>query len=83
MNFRHLFEQHQLARWLFESVNLWLTEVGIMMKKGTLVDAILIEAVNNTKNKRGERGPEMHQTIKGNQWYFGMRAHIGVDAKVA
>ncbi|OZG42478.1 IS5/IS1182 family transposase, partial [Aeromonas sp. A35_P] len=81
MNFRHLLEQHQLARQLFEAINQWLCDAGIMMKQGTLVDATIIEAPNSTKNKRGERDPEMHQTKKGNQWYFGMKAHIGVDAK--
>ncbi|MGL5127749.1 MAG: IS5 family transposase [Aeromonas popoffii] len=81
MNFRHLLEQHRLARQLFDAVNQWLSDAGIMMKQGTLVDATLIEAPNSTKNKRGERAPEMHQTKKGNQWYFGRKAHIGVDAK--
>ena len=81
MNFRHLLEQHRLARQLFDSVNQWLSDAGIMMKQGTLVDATLIEAPCSTKNKRGERDGEMHQTKKGNQWYFGMKAHIGVDAK--
>lgn len=81
MNFRHLLEQHRLARQLFDAVNLWLSDAGIMMKQGTLVDATLIEAPCSTKNKRGERDGEMHQTKKGNQWYFGMKAHIGVDAK--
>ncbi len=81
MNFRHLLEQHRLARQLFDTVNLWLSDAGIMMKQGTLVDATLIEAPCSTKNKRGERDGEMHQTKKGNQWYFGMKAHIGVDAK--
>ncbi|HDO1313688.1 IS5 family transposase [Aeromonas veronii] len=81
MNFRHLLEQHQLARQLFDAVNLWLSDAGIMMKQGTLVDATLIEAPCSTKNKRGERDGEMHQTKKGNQWYFGIKAHIGVDAK--
>ncbi|RQM74801.1 IS5 family transposase [Aeromonas jandaei] len=81
MNFRHLLEQHRLARQLFDTVNLWLSEAGIMMKQGTLVDATLIEAPCSTKNKRGERDGEMHQTKKGNQWYFSMKAHIGVDAK--
>ena len=80
MNFRHLLEQHQLARQLFDAVNLWLSDAGIMMKQGTLVDATLIEAPCSTKNKRGERDGEMHQTKKGNQWHFGMKAHIGVDA---
>ncbi|WP_421322769.1 IS5 family transposase [Aeromonas veronii] len=81
MNFRHLLERHQLARQLFDAVNLWLSDAGIMMKQGTLVDGTLIEAPCSTKNKRGERDGEMHQTKKGNQWYFGMKAHIGVDAK--
>lgn len=81
MNFRHLLEQHRLARQLFDAVNQWLSDAGIMMKQGTLVDATLIEAPCSTKNKRGERDGEMHQTKKGNQWYFGMKAHIGVDAK--
>ena len=81
MNFRHLLEQHQLARQLFDAVNLWLSDAGIMMKQGTLVDATLIVAPCSTKNKRGERDGEMHQSKKGNQWYFGMKAHIGVDAK--
>ncbi|MBW3760699.1 IS5 family transposase [Aeromonas jandaei] len=81
MNFRHLLEQHRLARQLFDAVNQWLSDAGIMMKQGTLVDATLIEAPCSTKNKRGERDGEMHQTKKGNQWYFGMKAHIDVDAK--
>lgn len=80
MNFRHLLELHQLARQLFESVNQRLSEAGIMMKQGTLVDATIIEASSSTKNKRDQRDPEMHQTKKGNQWHFGMKAHIGVDA---
>ncbi|MNF95327.1 Transposase DDE domain protein [compost metagenome] len=81
MNFRHLREQHQLARQLFESINQWLSDAGIMMTQGTLVDATIIEAPSSTKNKRQQRDPEMHQTKKGNQWHFGMKAHIGVDAK--
>jgi IS5 family transposase len=81
MNFRHLLEQHQLGRQIFDAVNQWLCDAGIMMKQGPLVDATLIEAPSSTKNKRGERDGEMHQTKKGNQWYFGMKAHIGVDAK--
>ena len=81
MNFRHLLEQHQLARQLFDAVNLWLSDAGIMMKQGSLVDATIIEAPSSTKNKQQQRDPEMHQTKKGNQWHFGMKAHIGVDAK--
>nr|WP_227689213.1 IS5 family transposase [Klebsiella quasipneumoniae] len=79
MNFRHLLEQHQLARQLFKTINRWLAEAGVMMT--TLVDATIIEAPSSTKNKEQQRDPEMHQTKKGNQWHFGMKAHIGVDAK--
>lgn len=81
MNFRQLLEQRQLARQCFDSVNQWLSEAGIMMKQGSLVNATIIEAPSSTKNKREQRDPEMHQTKKGNQWYFGLKAHIGVDAK--
>ena len=81
MNFRHLLEQHQLARQLFKTINRWLAEAGVMMTQGTLVDATIIEAPSSTKNKEQQRDPEMHQTKKGNQWHFGMKAHIGVDAK--
>ncbi|WP_345810622.1 IS5 family transposase [Escherichia coli] len=83
MNFRHLLEQHQLARQLFKTINRWLAEAGVMMTQGTLVDATIIEAPSSTKNKEQQRDPEMHQTKKGNQWHFGMKAHIGVDAKIA
>ena len=81
MNFRHLLEQHQLARQLFKTINRWLAEAGVMMTQGTLVDATIIEAPSSTKNKEQQRDPEMHQTKKGNQWHFGTKAHIGVDAK--
>ena len=81
MNFRHLLERHQLARQLLDTINQWLTDSGVMMKQGTLVDATIIEAPTSTKNKQNQRDPEMHQTKKGNQWHFGMKAHIGVDAK--
>ena len=68
MNFRHLLELHQLARQLFDAINQWLCDAGIMMQlQSTLVDATIIEAPNSTKNKREERDPEMHQTKKGNQ----------------
>lgn len=80
MNFRHLLEQHQLARQLFKTINRWLAEAGVMMTQGTLVDATIIEAPSSTKNKEQQRDPQMHQTKKGNQWHFGMKAHIGVDA---
>jgi len=81
MNFRHLLERHDLARKIFDEVNNWLTEAGVLVKEGTLMDATIIEAPSSTKNKTGERDPEMHQTKKGNAWHFGMKAHIGVDAK--
>lgn len=81
MNFRHLLERHRLARQIFEEISSWLSEAGVLMKEGTLMDATIIEAPSSTKNKTGERDPEMHQTKKGNQWHFGMKAHIGVDAK--
>ncbi|EGQ95934.1 transposase DDE domain protein [Vibrio cholerae HC-49A2] len=81
MNFRHLLEQHQLGRSVFEPINQWLSERGVLMKQGTLVDATIIEAPSSTKNKTNQRDPEMHQTKKGNEWHFGMKAHIGVDAK--
>ncbi len=70
MNFRHLLEQHQLARQLFKTINRWLAEAGVMMTQGTLVDATIIEAPSSTKNKEQQRDPEMHQTKKGNQWHF-------------
>ena len=81
MNFRHLLEKHKLTRQLFKTVNQWLSDCGVMMTQGTLVDATIIEAPSPTKNKKNERDPEMHQTKKGNEWHFGMKAHIGVDAK--
>ena len=81
MNFRHLLEKHKLTRKLFKTVNQWLSDCGVMMTQGTLVDATIIEAPSSTKNKKNERDPEMHQTKKGNEWHFGMKAHIGVDAK--
>lgn len=81
LKFRHLLERHDLARQVFEEVNQWLSEAGVLLKEGSLVDATIIEAPSSTKNKTGERDPEMHQTKKGNQWHFGMKAHIGVDAR--
>ncbi len=81
LNFRHLLEAHDLTRRLFEEVGALLEERKLLMKEGTIVDATIIAAPSSTKNARQERDPEMHQTKKGNQWYFGMKAHIGVDAK--
>ncbi len=81
LKFRHLLERHGLARQVFQEVSQWLSEAGVLLKEGSLVDATIIEAPSSTKNKTGERDPEMHQTKKGNQWHFGMKAHIGVDAR--
>ena len=80
LRFRHLLEEHQLAEQILATVNATLTDKGLMLREGTVVDATLIAAPSSTKNQNGERDPEMHQTRKGNQWHFGMKAHIGVDA---
>jgi IS5 family transposase len=80
LKFRHLLEQHQLAESLFSTINAHLAERGLFLREGTIVDATLIAAPPSTKNQVGKRDPEMHQSKKGNQWYFGMKAHIGVDA---
>src|SRR3989454_5489609 len=79
--FRHLLEEHKLGETLFKAVNRHLHEQGIKVSTGTIVDATIISAPSSTKNKSGERDPEMHQTAKGKQWYFGLKAHIGVDSK--
>ena len=71
MNFRHLLEHRNLARQMFEEINQWLIDAGVVLKEGTLIDATIIEAPSSTKNKAKARDPEMHQTKKGNQWYFG------------
>jgi IS5 family transposase len=81
LKFRRLLETHDLTRRLFEEVGALLVERKLLMKEGTIVDATIIAAPSSTKNARKERDPEMHQTRKGNQWYFGMKAHIGVDAE--
>jgi IS5 family transposase len=80
LRFRHLLEKHNLSMQMLATVNATLTAKGLMLKSGTVVDATLIAAPSSTKNSSGERDPEMHQTKKGNQWHFGMKAHIGVDA---
>jgi IS5 family transposase len=79
--FRHLLEKHKLGEQLLKAVNRHLHEHGIKISKGTIVDASIISAPSSTKNKDGLRDPEMHQVSKGKQWYFGMKAHIGVDSK--
>src|SRR5574340_33617 len=78
--FRHLLEANQLAPEILRRVNAYLSRQGLLLKRGSIVDATIIAAASSTKNAEGERDPEMHQTKKGNQWYFGMKAHIGVDA---
>jgi transposase, IS5 family len=79
--FRHLLEEHNLGGEMLETVNLYLQSQGIRITTGTIVDATLIHAPSSTKNREAKRDPEMHQTRKGNQWYFGMKAHVGVDSK--
>jgi len=79
--FRHLMEGHNLGDRLFYLVNQYLQENGLKVNRGTIVDASIINAPSSTKNKKKQRDPDMHQTRKGNQWYFGMKAHIGVDSK--
>src|SRR5258707_1150017 len=78
---RHLLEKHDLGGLMLEAVNVHLEAKGIRIATGTIVDATIIHAPCSTKNQSGERDPEMHQTRKGNQWYFGLKAHIGVDSK--
>ena len=80
LNFRHLLERDGLGEGIFEEINAHLDSQGLRLREGTIVDASIIEAPSSTKNRAGERDPEMHQTKKGNQWYFGMKVHIGVDA---
>ncbi|MDJ0807522.1 MAG: IS5 family transposase [Gammaproteobacteria bacterium] len=80
-NFRHLMERNNLGDELFRLVNVYLAENGMKVNRGTIVDATIINAPSSTKNKEKKRDPDMHQTRKGNQWYFGMKAHIGVDSK--
>jgi IS5 family transposase len=75
LRFRHLLEAHQLAQQILATVNAGLIERGLMLKTGTVVDATLIAAPSSTKNDQGQRDPEMHQTKKGNQWHFGMKAY--------
>ena len=80
LKFRRLLETHQLTARLFAAINAHLADKGLLLREGTVVDATLIAAPSSTKNQDGQRDPEMHQAKKGNQWHFGMKAHIGVDA---
>jgi IS5 family transposase len=81
LNFRHLLERHELTKALFEAVAAHLEGKGALLRGGTIMDATLIAASPSTKNKSGKRDAQMSQSKKGNQWYFGMKAHIGVDAR--
>ena len=80
LNFRHLLERHSLGKGLFEEINVHLESRELRLREGTIVDASIIETLSSTKNRCGERDPEMHRTKEGNQWRFGMKVHIGVDA---
>ena len=79
--FRHLLERNKLGKTLLRAVNEHLHRNGIKISNGTIVDATIIGAPSSTKNQEGKRDPEMHQVGKGKQWYFGMKAHVGVDSK--
>jgi len=79
--FRHLIETHGLGAEIFAAVNAHLQARGVKIGTGTIMDATIIAAPSSTKNARGERDPEMHQVKKGNQWHFGMKAHVGVDSR--
>lgn len=81
LNFRHMLEAHDLCGKILDVVNLYLDRKGIRISTGTIVDATILPAPSSTKNEKKERDPEMHQTKKGNQYYFGAKAHIGVDSK--
>jgi IS5 family transposase len=75
-----LLEKHNIAKVFFDAISRALSERGHMMHGGSIVDATIINAPSSTKNEKKERDPEMHQTKKGNEWYFGMKCHVGVDA---
>lgn len=81
LNFRHLLERHNLTEKVFEKTQQYLSDKGLLLREGTIVDATIINAPSSTKNRDRSRDKEMHQTKKGNQWYFGMKAHVGTDTK--
>jgi len=81
LNFRHLLEANKLTEHIFALINQYLLSKGLRLSRNTIVDTTIIEAPSSTKNATGTRDPEMHQTKKGNNWHFGMKAHIGVDAE--
>ena len=80
LKFRRLLEQHQLGQAILQQINGHLSEQGLLMREGTMIDATIVAAPSSTKNQAGSRDPEMHQTKKGNQWHFGLKAHIGADS---
>jgi IS5 family transposase len=80
LNFHHLLEEHGIGTQIFEAVKQALKEQGALLQEGTILDATIIHAGSSTKNKKRERDPETHSVAKGNQWFFGLRCHIGVDA---
>lgn len=79
LKFRRLLEQHNLTKCIFNEINAHLASKGLTMREGTIVDATLIAAPPSTRNREGKRDPEMHQSKKGNEWHFGLKAHVGVD----
>jgi len=81
LNFRHYLEQYQLTEKIFEMTKEYLADKGLLLREGTIVDATIINASSSTKNESRTRDPEMKQTKKGNQWYFGMKAHVGTDSR--
>jgi len=81
LRFRHLLEQHRLTEAIFTEVRSLLEKRGLLLKSGTIVDATIISAPSSTKNEKGERDPEMHQTFKGKGWHFGMKVHVGTDKR--
>lgn len=81
LRFRHLLEEHELTRKIFEEIGSLLEEKGILLKRGTIVDATIISAPSSTKNRSRSRDPEMRQTKKGNVWHFGMKVHVGTDTR--
>lgn len=80
LNFRHLFEENDLSEDILKLVNVRLARKSLILKRGSIVDATIIAAPSSTKNAESRRNPDMHQSKKGEQWYFGMKSHIGVDA---
>ena len=81
LKFRHLLEKHNLGQGQLDEINAHMESQGLKLREGTIVDATIIEAPSSTKDRNKERDPEMQQTKKGNQWHFGMKAHIGVDSE--